>query len=143
MQRPPAIVRFERLYLLALATSVIGWWLAWDGMRRQLGANPALDDYGWLLPVFALVWVAIWLGLAWWIARGGDAGAKWLIVGLAAIGILRIVVNVPALLQNQVPALIAVQWVVTLGLVLAATAQLFRPEARAWLGEDGALEQEV
>lgn len=140
MQRPPSISRFERLYLLALGTSVLGWWLAWGAMQRQLAANPSLDGLGWLVPFSALVWIAVWLALAYWVARGGSAVPKWIVIGFAAMGVLRVLINLPALLDGQVPAIIAVQWVITLALVLAATAALFRLDARVWLGEDAAAE---
>lgn len=135
MERPLSITRFERLYLGALALSVVGWWLTWGVMHRQIAGNPALVGYGWVLPAFAVLWVIVWLALSWWVALGGSAVPKWIVIGLAAIGILRLLISAPAILAGTVSGLLIAQGVATLALILAAAAQLFRADARLWLGE--------
>ena len=130
--RPPSIVKFERLFLAALALGVISLVVSYEAATAQLAREPTLRQLGIggseIFLGISAAWLAIYLLLWFLITRKASNVAKWILVILSALGALFFV-----------PAL-AGPW--NLGLLLnlayyalelAAVACLFQADAVAWL----------
>lgn len=134
--RPPSILRFERLYLAAFGLNLIGWLVGWAQMRATLAANPATAALPWMLPAAFAVSVAVTVLLWRAVAHGGSNAARWVVVVLAALAVVRVLANVPALLAGQLGVGAAVLGLAAAALQAAAAATLFARDARAWFGLD-------
>lgn len=139
MQRPRSIVTFERLYLASIALSLIGWYVDWTSLQAQLAADPRTARFGWMLGAMLVLSIAVPLLLWFFAARRGSVFAKWVVVVLAALTVVRSLVDLPVMLSGGMNvASFAIGTVTTL-LGVAAAATLFRADARAWfdhLGEE-------
>lgn len=134
--RPAAIRRFERLYLAAFALNLLGWLLAWPGMRAVLAANPATAGAAWVLPLGLAFSMLVTLGLWYAVARGGSNVARWAVVALAVLAVGRVLVNVPAVAAGYVSVLEGAVGAAAAGLQAWAAATLFTRDARGWFGEE-------
>ena len=146
MQRPASIVIFERLYLASLALSLIGWAVDWPQMQARLAANPQTAPFGWMLFVMLGLNVATTLLLWFFTARRASVVAKWIVVVFAGLSALRFLFNLPAMLGGAIGATSLIVSVLTMVLVIAAAAMLFRLDAREWFGDgpsDDDLAEEV
>lgn len=134
--RPASIVRFERLYLASFVVSLLGWAFSWQSTADRLAIDPKTAAFGWLLPVALLLSCAITLALWYLVARRASLAAKWVVTILTGLATLRFVINLSVVFRGSVPvvAMLLSGAIVVLGIV--ATLQLFRPDARAWFGED-------
>lgn len=136
MPRPPSIVRFERLYFASFGVGLIGWAVTWNTLSARLATDPRTAPYGWLLPAAVVLGAAISLALWYLAARRASLAAKWIVVVLTAIAMLRFVINVPAMLRGLMTPGELTLSIAALALSVAAAARLFRVDARAWFGED-------
>ena len=134
--RPPAIVFFERLYLSSLGLSVIGWAISWPALSARMAADPRTAGFGWLLPAGLALSVAITLALWFCVARRASRVARTIAVVLAALSVLRLLLNLPAMLSGAMPPLAAILSIATVALGVVAVVALYRPDARSWCGED-------
>lgn len=142
MTRPPAIIRFERLYLGSTALWLGGAALSWDARRRMIAASPALAGYEWLVPAgFALVLV-VSLAL-WWLvrerrSRGARAGVALLAVISAGVIAMTVLAAVSGNVLSPVATLLQL---LSSALDIAAAALLFGAGARDWFGGANAVER--
>jgi hypothetical protein len=133
MDRPRAIVLFERLYLAAWAIGLLGTALSWQATIALLEANPqvAAVGPGFLYGTTALR-LAVPLILWYFIARRGSVVAKWIAVALFALGAVAIA---GTLLRGAFPDTPgALLGYLGFALQLGAIAMLFRPDAAPWFG---------
>lgn len=136
MPRPRSIIRFEKLYLASFVLSLVGWATTWSILSARLSADPRTAGYGWLLPAAVVLGSAITLVLWYLAARRASVVAKWFVVVLTAVAVLRFVFNGPAIMRGlMTPGELALS-IGTLALSVAAAACLFAEDARAWFGED-------
>lgn len=138
MTRPPSIKRFERLYLASFGLSLIGWATSWSSMAARLASDPRTVGYGWFLPAALVLSAAITLALWWSITRGASRLAKWIVVVLTALAVLRLLISLPSALQGSGSIGALLLMLGTVGLSIMAALQLFHADSRAWLGEDAA-----
>ena len=134
--RPRSIVRFERFYLGSFGLGLIGWATSWHSTAARLAADPKTAAFGWILPAALLLSAAITLALWYLVARRASLVAKWIVTVLTALAVLRFLFNLTVLLRGSVPVVALLLSAGMLVLGIAATVQLFRPDARTWFGED-------
>ena len=149
MPRPPSIIAFERLYLASLLLYIVVTAVFWSRTREtmltmpQMQANP---DMAGFVDAIMIGSFAVTVGVAllfWWlVARARSVAGKWLVVVTEAIGAVFAVFALLRLVQGVADSAVgsAVSLLVT-GLAIAAAVMLFRPDARAWFGEDTAAEE--
>lgn len=135
MQRPPSIVAYERVYVASFVSSMVGWGLTWPALSAQLAHNPTTARLQWTLPVSLVLSVIITLALWFFTARRPSVIAKWIVVVLAAVGVMRLLANVPALMAGRIGVTAYAIAVLTALLSAWAATFLFRMEAREWFGE--------
>ena len=135
MIRPPAIRRFEVLYLASTAAWLLGAALSWDDRRRLIAGKAALAGFEWLVPAgFALV-LAVSLALWWGAAhrRSGFARAGVVVIAVMSAGLL--VLTVIGLASGRaLPLPATLLQLLSSGLGIAGAAMLFGEDARAWFG---------
>lgn len=133
--RPQSIVMFERLFLASLALGVANFFLTYSDAVELISKDAAAQQFGlgggFLIGIVAVSF-AVYLLLWFMIARRASNVAKWILVVFVAFGVL-----------SALPALTG-EWNLTLMLSLVAYAlevvavvNLFRPDAKAWLGGKG------
>jgi hypothetical protein len=138
MTRPPSIVRFERLWFASLAAWSVGTLLAWERTQNSLVGNAqSAPIAGWAQPAYAGMIVTIALIQWYFVARRPMPVVKWLVAAMAAIGGLRALFTLYAVLTARYPH----PWsrgsfILAALLAVLAAAALFRADARAWFGED-------
>ena len=142
MSRPVSIVRFEQLWWASTLVWLIGTVLGWARTQYVLAANPQTAVAApWIqsasVALVLLVTVVLWF----FVARRSSVVAKWAVVILAAVGVLRARVVVFTLMTVRHPqpfssgiALVAA------ALSAAAAVMLFREDALRWFGEEPAAE---
>lgn len=136
MQRPPSIVRYERLYLAAVAFGLASSIFSWPQSTASFARNPTLAEMMWLLPVLTTAGVALRLALWYFTARRPSTVAKWAVVAFAAAAALILLFGIVALISDAVPSLpAALAGIVSGALHVVAAAYLFRPDAKTWFGE--------
>lgn len=136
MQRPSSIVRFEQFYLTSLACSLVGWLIDWPLMQARLAANAQTAPFGWMLSVMLVLSIGVSLLLWFLTARRASVVAKWIVVVFAGLSAIRLLLNLPAVLNGAITVTSLVAALATTGLNVAAATMLFREDARAWFGED-------
>jgi len=122
---------FERLFLASIAVSLVSIVINFDTMVEQLASDPAMDDLGLsggFLAGAMAVGMAIWVLLWFLIARKASNVAKWILIVLAALGLI----SLPAMLTGPWDT-IALLGLASYALELAAIVYLFRDDAKAWL----------
>lgn len=134
MQRPPSIVRYERLYLASFVLGLVASAINWQGREAQLASNPALANLQWLAPVSLVIGIVIAVTLWYFTARRPSAAAKWVVVVFAALSVLGIVGNIFTLLKGG-PVIAVIVGLVVSALYIAAAVLLFKPDAKLWFGE--------
>ncbi len=133
--RPKSIVQFERVYL---ASIILGMF---EPKRMGPVTEMVFSQAGVPAPIVGIVLVAgvlsFLLPLLLWhfIARRASNVAKWVMIALAALGVLAFVAGLgdPARTNGM---LLALSVVIT-ALMFYAVWLLFRPDAKAWLGSKG------
>ena len=136
MPRPISIVRFERLYLLAILLGLVSSAFAWPQSTASFARNPALADMMWLLPAMTAAGVTVRLLLWYFTAHQPSMMAKWTVVALAGVAGLILLFGIFALISDATPSLAAsLTGIVAGSLHVVAAAYLFRPDAAAWFGE--------
>ena len=144
MQRPPSIVLFERLYLGSLLLWAINTAAFWSTTRQVMAdnptyaANPQIQAIMVPLMIGSVAVVALVSLLLWYlVARQASVAGKWLVVVTEALGVLAAVMTLYRLVSATTgsPVMAAIGLVVT-ALAVASAVMLFRPDARAWLGEE-------
>ena len=137
MQQSPSIVRYEQLYLASFVLGLIATVLSWNDTAAILTANPMLFDKAWILPVATAIGAAITLLLWYFTARRPSIVAKWIVVIFAGFSALAIVSNLFAIATGRSPSIAAALLALMVsGLSIAAALLLFKPDAKAWFGED-------
>lgn len=136
MERPASIRRFEQWYLDGIALSLVGWAVDWSAMQARLAADPRTANFGWMLGAMLVLSTAVSLLLWFLTARRGSVIAKWIVVVLAGLSVVRLLVDLPALSAGAMSVLSYAVGVATTLVNIAAAAMLFRADARAWFGED-------
>lgn len=132
--RPQSIMTFERLYLGAWLVGVINTGLSWGRNQEMIQASGAVADIGaGALYATTAVGFVIPLLLWYFIARRASIVAKWILIALFAMGLIGIVyAGTQGSLAGGLSGILAGA---ALLLQMAAIYMLFRPDARAWLGE--------
>lgn len=134
--RPRSIVLFERLYLAAFALGLAVTAESWTTRQRLLASAEGGEALAWLAPAASAVGVGIALLLWWFTARRPSIVAKWVIVVLAGYGLILAAVLLFGLLSGRGEPASVVLALLQNGLYVGAATQLFRPDARAWFGEE-------
>jgi len=134
--RPASIVMFERLFLASLVLSLVGVIIGFDGMVDQLASEPGTAELGLgggFLAGAMAVGFAISLLLWFYIAHKASNVAKWILIVLAAFGLI----SLPAMLTGPWDATVLLG-LASYALEIAALIYLFRDDAKAWFrGEWG------
>lgn len=141
--RPPSIVRFERLYLASFLVALIGWAVSWQATADRLSVDPKTAPFGWLLPAALLFSCALTLLLWYLIARRANVAAKWIVTVLTGMAALRFLLNLLVVMKGTIPVTAIALSFAIVALSVAATVQLFRPDARLWFGEEDVIEDEA
>ncbi len=128
--RPKSILMFERLFLAALAGSLVGSALSYDETVGALAADPTLQKVGlgtgFVLAVMAASF-AIYLLLWYLIAHKASAVAKWILVAFTVISLIMIVPSLAGPLDS-----LQLLNLIVYALHIAAVVFLFRADAVAW-----------
>ena len=97
----------------------------------------ALADQQWLLPG-AVVASVLATELLWWFtARRPSLAARVIVMGFAILFGLGIAANLLAIVTGRAASMPgAIVSIVSSALYIAAVALLFRPDARAWFGDE-------
>lgn len=129
--RPKSIVQFEQLYLISWGVALLASLLAWENRWAEMERTAIVLDLALplILTVF-LIGLAIPLVLLYFAARRRSVIAKWIIVVLAALGVLSAVL---ALFQQTLTAgLSGFVEIVAIFVRVLAVVPLFNPDAKAW-----------
>ena len=139
MPKPIAIARYERLYWASFVLDMIVTARTWDARAAIVQTYPVLAKAYWLLPTIQAIGVAVTILLWYFTARKPSGAARWTVVVLAAVTILGAVMALWSLATGA-SAFGAMSMVslVADALYVAAAAQLFAPDARAWFAEPSA-----
>lgn len=131
--RPQSIVMFERLFLGSLALSTLSYTVSYNTINEAAARDPAMGQLG-LGGGFVIVMFAVGTGiflLLWYlIARKAVNGAKWVLVALLLLSLVSLV---SSLLRGFSLDLASLLSLAVYALEVAATAYLFRDDAKAWL----------
>ncbi|WP_010187149.1 hypothetical protein [Sphingomonas sp. PAMC 26605] len=141
MERPHAIVLFERCYLGGLVVGLVNTAMSWSATMARMAEQPAAAQLGpafgqsMLIGVTALS-IGISLLLWYFTARQASVVTKWIITGFFVIGALTFLA---AVVKGTMPhgaggILAVIAWVLN----AIAVWQLFKPESKRWFGEDTA-----
>jgi len=129
--RPASIIRFDQLYLGAIALGIINTVLAYDSTMAQLEADPAIAAVGMAGPgvIIGLSAFSFFISLLLWyfISRRASTVAKWILVVLTVIGLL----GIPAALM-MAPLMQTIITLVISAMQVGALWFLFRPDAKSW-----------
>lgn len=143
MQRPPSITLFEQLYGGSIILWLLNTAIGWNARQAMIAANPAVAAnpqmagmIRWVTPLSVVVVLAVSLLLLFLVARRGSLVAKWVVTVLTAIGVLLALGALLTLLRGLSPdTLSSVLGLLATALAVAATINLFRPDALPWFGE--------
>lgn len=134
--RPKSIVEFERVYWAIIALGLASTALNWSDMMSSVSVQRMMATIGTAsVYVTALIGFGIQLLLWYFIARRGSVGAKWIFVVLTGIGLVTSALALARGGEGET-AILAVIGVILLVLQIVAIVLLFRPDTRAWFGED-------
>lgn len=125
--RPPSIVWFERLSLLALAIGALVSVATWDGVvasAQGSGMTPTVAA------IIYIVLFALLVGLVLLISRGRSVIAKWIYVILFVGGFLATARDLGGIFDLGLLGLVQA---LQLLLQIVAVGLLFAPPASAWL----------
>lgn len=125
--RPPSIVWFERLSLLALAIGALVSALTWDDVLASIQTT---GMSGTVAAVIHILLFALLVGLVLLISRRRSVAAKWVYVILFVAGLI---VTAPGLGGIFDLGLLGLVQAVQLLLQVIAVGLLFAPPASAWL----------
>lgn len=140
--RPASIVRFERVYLASIVIwlvnlALVGWGMSMEEVDRRFNGSPALAGNPQMFDIIVLammgmigIVVLFWFLLCYFAARRASEVAKWIIVALLAITLIRLPFLVMGL--NAVGPLGTALNLIAALLGLYAGWLLFRPDAKAW-----------
>ncbi len=133
MTQPQSVRRFELLYLLSVAASILGTFQTWDDtldMFRQ-SAGVQLD------PLILVGILAVLYGISlllWYLAaRRRSNIARWILLVLMLISLI----GLPAFFLGSFDIIKALGLAST-ALSVAAVIMLFRPDARPWFTREEA-----
>lgn len=137
--RPPSIVRFDRLYLAAIAIGLVGSILEWPVTTARIASQPETAALGGAASAVAAAMLAVGTLLSlllWYLAaRRAVTVAKWVIVAFTAISVVGLLLSIANGYVLTDAAGIARMVAVVLQVV--ATVNLFRPDAVAWFAPMG------
>jgi hypothetical protein len=136
MQRPPSVQRFEQVYLASIALSLLGWFIDWPLLQARLAEDPRTAHFGWMLTVMLVLSIAVPVLLWFFAARRASGTAKWIVTILAALSVVRLLIDLPALLGGTMALRSFALGAATTAANVWAAALLFRPDARAWFEQD-------
>ena len=139
MTKPPAIVRFEQLYWASFVLTLIAKAMTWSTQTEMMQANPTIAAMPWLLPATLVVSVIIVVLLWFYTCRRPSLVAKWIVVVFAAIGGVGVAISLVMLALGRIaeiaPTIVSL---LANAVYIAAAVLLFKPDAKAWFGEDDA-----
>lgn len=135
MIKPLSIQRFDYCYLGAWALGLINTAINWTRYREMAQIRQAEATIGaWYLPVTIGVGMLIPLLLWFFISKRASVVAKWIMVVFAALGVGGALFAL--LVGSFAGGLAGVLTLASYALQVVAAWLLFRPDARAWFGED-------
>lgn len=137
MTKPPSIARFELLYWVAVALGWVNTALNWPTAQAALDANPMLANARWFLPVMTAIGVLISIALWFFIARRASVVAKWIQIVFAGFGVIGILSGAYMIVSGKAASLPLMAVAILSNIIyIAAASMLFKPDAKAWFGED-------
>ena len=128
--KPESIRKFDMFYLVSLAISALAFFLGYDAIVAQFGAEGAARgfDFGPSIAIGAFAISMVISLLLWWLASPKRISiAKWIIVLLFVLGL----VGLPGTFADGLTTLEIVGLLATIAQA-AAIWYLFRPDAKAW-----------
>jgi ABC-type Fe3+-siderophore transport system permease subunit len=131
------------LYLGSFAVALLGWAFSWQSTADRLAIDPKTAAFGWLLPAALVLSCAITMLLWYLIARRASLAAKWVVTILTGLAVVRFVINLGVVFRGSVPMVATLLSAAIVVLSVAATMQLFKPDARSWFGEDLSAEEDA
>ncbi len=124
MQRPIEIIWFERIMFGTLALGAINLWAAWSSVDAVAGP---------VLPLtFAVALWALFAALILLVSRRRSNMAKWILIGLAVVGLPMFLRHV---IDGKYLGVGMIGFIQTVGQLLAY-ALLFMRGSRDWLKRD-------
>ena len=130
--RPQSIGNFDKLYLGSMALGLFNVVIGWETSMAELEAT----GMGFGIMIFGIaVGYGISLLLWYFISREASNVAKWILIVLTAIGVAAMPLSLFAL-----PTLEMILAVVVTGMQLVAIYFLFRPDAKAFFDNKGAVD---
>lgn len=137
MRRPKSILLFERLFLASVLIWCVVQALTWDYRVALLTANPVIATPAAAMATVVLAILAVSVATWYFTARRGSGLAKWAAVALAACSAVTFVFGIIAIGQPGMPGpVVKLLSIAVSALCVSAAVPLFRPDARAWFGED-------
>jgi hypothetical protein len=136
--KPASIVAFGRLWLLSILLSLAGAWITRQRVQAMLEANPQSAPIAhWALPAWAVLATAVSL-ILWLLIQRRSLTAKWMVLLIAILSTGRGLVTLFNLIgAEHLHPLSSLVMLACSAATVAAAAQLMRPDARLWFGEDG------
>lgn len=132
--RPASIIRFEQLFLGALAADLLAAILALETNLAALKANPATAGMGaGALIGMLILYVAFALVLWFFAARRRSVVAKWLLSIWFIVSTCGLALS---LFQGQLFGLATYLGWVAYGLRAWSVSYLFKPDADTWFAKD-------
>ena len=139
MQRPQSIVTFERCYLGALVIGAVNAAISWSYYQSLVTVQQSQAMIGtWYMPTITAIGFIIPLILWYFAARRASVVAKWIIVIFFALGCIALLLGLATASYGvNLRSLLSIA-----ALVLNAVSvwHLFRPDAKAWFGEQASSE---
>ena len=137
MTRPPSIVNFERCYRGGVLLGWIATALNWKHMQDKVAVQQTEAMVGaWYMPTILAISLLVNLLLWYFAARRGSKVAKWIIVVFFVLACFGVAMNMAR--HDFPPGLAGVASVAAFVINAIAVWLLFRPDAKAWFGEDAA-----
>lgn len=126
--RPNSIIRFEQLFLGALALNALNVFLNWDTWSMVMSRGDGSDGMNAFATYTVIIFpflINLWL----WnkIARKSSSMGKWLLIVLYLIGVIWSL----ATIDNYRTLGVTILFVI-LALKAVAIYMLFRPDAKQW-----------
>ena len=138
IMRPYSIIQFDRFFLSSMGLGIINVALSFQDNLARLEADPTTAQMGLgsgFLVLTTSLGFAIPLLLWYFVSRRASNVAKWILIGLTALGVLTIIPSLQQLAQVGTFTVVATLLITALQII--ALTFLFRGDAKTWLASRG------
>jgi len=131
--RPASIIRFEQLYLIAMAINLVADVLGWGAVSAAVKRSPELAAVGPMVPLIgiAIVYAAM-IALWYFAARRASVVAKWLLAAWFVISTCALALG---LMRGIDLSMVALLGLAAFLLRAWAVSYLFKPDADVWFAK--------